>query len=146
MGGAVVHAASVSAQTETTVVLGSLAHHRFSNDLFHIEGLWMLVQPDSVFHRWLMRGANRTAAVALTSDPDRFADQPNVKVLTGRLIHQTAPSASPVLHMFFLRDEWSGTLGPVTFETKDPVIAWMFDQWADSTVSIVIEIRPEMTR
>lgn len=103
----------------------------------------MRVEPHTAFHRWIVQGAGNRAAIALTDDAARFADVPDVRILTGRLMHQTAPSASPVLHMLFLKDDVTGSLGAVTFETKDPVIAQTFDRWADVNVSIIIEIRTD---
>jgi hypothetical protein len=130
-------------QTDVVVVLGTLAHHRLSNDLFRIDRLWMRVEPDTLFHRWLLRGAGHTAAIAVTTAPDRFADLPNVRILTGRLVHQTSPSANPVIHMFFQQDDLTGTLGAVTFQTEDRILALTLDAWCDAEVSLIIEIRRE---
>jgi hypothetical protein len=123
------------------VIVGTLVHHRLSNDLFHIDRLWMRVEPDTLFHRWLSGGSGRTAAIALTTDPARFEDLPNVRILTGRLIHQIAPMATPLLHVLFLQDDRTGVLGPITFETEDPTVANAFDRWADAEVSVIMEIR-----
>jgi hypothetical protein len=116
-------------------------HHRLTNDLFHIDDLWFRVEPDTAFHRWLSQGVGNQAAITLTDEPGRFADVANVRILTGRLAHQTVPSASPVLHVLFLRDEVTESLGAVTFEAEDPVIAATFDLWAGVEVSVIVEIR-----
>jgi hypothetical protein len=135
------HIATVPFDGDGVVIVGTLAHHRLSNDLFRIDRLWMRVEPDTLFHRWLLDGAGRVAAIGLTTDPGRFADVPNVRILTGRLIHQTAPTATPLLHVLFLEDPLSGFLGPITFETQDPIVAHTFDRWADAEVSVIVEIR-----
>jgi hypothetical protein len=125
----------------SVVIVGTLVHHRLSNDLFHVDRLWMRVETDTMFHRWLRGGAGQIAAIALTTDPARFEDLPNVRILSGRLIHQTAPTATPLLHVLFLQDDGTGALSPVTFETEDPAVAHTLDRWADADVSVIIEIR-----
>ncbi len=44
------------------------------------------------------------------------------------------------MHMMFLQDEETGSVGAVTFQTDDQVIAQKFDAFEDRDVSIVIEI------
>jgi hypothetical protein len=130
-------------QTDAVIVIGPLAHHRLSNDLFHIDGPWMRVEPGTVFHRWMLSGAGPTAAIGVTLDPDRFADLPNVRTMTGRLIHQTVPSASPIVHAFLMPDPQSGLIGAVTFQTKDRLVAEPLEAWTGIDVNLVIEIRTE---
>jgi len=126
---------------DVTLIAGKLAHHRLTNDLFHINGLWMRVEHGTVFHRWLLRASGREVAIAMTDNPSRFADLPDVRILSGRLIHQTVPSATPIVHIVFLTDSRTGTIGAVKFETKDRLIAALFDEWSDSEVSVVIDMR-----
>jgi len=136
-----VGAAQAPVHADVVVVSGKLAHHFFTNDLFRIDTLWMEVAPDTVFHRWLSQGINGPAAVVLTAAPEKFGDQPNARILTGKLMHSTAPGQSPIVHTMFLVDEQTGTTGAVTFETEDRATAMKFDPFDNATVSIVIQIR-----
>lgn len=138
--------ASASGQTvaqdaDVTVVSGQLAHHRLTNDLFHINDLWMQVTPDTQFHRWLSQGINRDVVILLTATPGKFGDRDNVRILSGKLMHGTAPATSPIVHVMFLEDELTGSIGAVTFQTDDSVTARKFDAFDDEDVSIIIEIR-----
>ena len=126
---------------DVNVASGKLAHHYFTNDLFRIDKLWMQVAPDTVFHRWLSQGINGEAAVVLTAAPEKFGDRRNVRILSGRLMHETAPRTSPIVHMMFLQDEQTGSAGAVTFETDDRRIAQKFDAFDGRDVSIVIVIK-----
>ena len=57
-------------------------------------------------------------------------------------MHQTAPNARPVVHTLFLKDELTGSLGAVTFQTTDLATAAKFDSYDnDNDVSIVIQIK-----
>jgi len=141
--GRIVDASAGVSRRGIEVVHGQLEHHRFMNALFHIGDLWMQVSPGTEFHRWLLRGAGRPAAISVTADPADLDDLPNVRILPGRLNHQTAPSLDPVVHILFLRDEVTGTLGAVTFETEDRIIADAFDACGDVKIGIVIEIETE---
>jgi hypothetical protein len=38
-------AAAVPSDTDAVIVVGTLVHRRLTNDLFHIVGLWMRVEP-----------------------------------------------------------------------------------------------------
>jgi hypothetical protein len=122
-----------------TVASGKLAHHFLTNDLFHIDNLWIEVTSDTVFHRWLSRGINDKVTITLTANPEPFGDRANVRILSGILIHELAPGVTPIVHVMFLKDEQTGTLSAVTFETDDPVTALKFDGYDDKEVSIVIE-------
>ena len=139
--GGVCAAHAPAAHADVTVASGKLEHHFMTNDLFHIDELWMQVESDTVFHRWLSQGINDHVAITLTTDPGRFGDRPSVKILTGKMMRGVDPGTSPIVHMIFLRDELTGSLGAVTFETDDPVTALKFDGFDDTEVSIVIEIK-----
>ena len=133
--------ALIAAPGDITVASGKLAHHFFTNDLFRIDTLWMQVAPDTVFHRWLSQGINGPASIILTATPDQFGDRPNLRILTGKLMHGTAPGESPIVHIIYLVDEQTGTTGAVTFETDDRATAAKFDPFDDATVSIVIQLK-----
>jgi hypothetical protein len=116
--------------------------------LFHIGEFWMQVPSKTLFNRWLSQGRRRTVIIRLMSDASRYADAQNVRVLTGTLMHQTAPRSgrlpagdSAFVHVLFLKDDRTGTLGAVTFQTSDLAIAAKFDAFDDAPVSIVIEIK-----
>ena len=126
---------------DVTVASGKLEHHYFTNDLFHIDKLWMQISSDTLFHKWLSQAINDKVVITMTAHPEKFGDRKNVRILTGRLIHQLAPSETPIVHILFLQDEALGTLGAVTFETDDPVTAFRFDGYDDTIVSIVIQIK-----
>jgi len=122
-------------------VSGSLAHHRLTDDLFRIDELWMQVTPDTEFHRWLSEGIDKDVAIILTHNPDRFADLKGVRILTGTLIHDTSPNASPIVHEMFLKDPATGAIGAVTFETTDAATAKKFDAYDGVEVSLIIQIK-----
>ena len=132
-----------ASQTEVILAEGNLVHHKATNALFHIGSLWMRVNTGTLLHRWLESGSGNRAAIALTTDPDRYADLPNIRIFTGRLIHQIDPRESPLVHLFLLQDEETGGISPIMFETKDRMLMALFDEWSEMTVSIVIEVRPE---
>jgi hypothetical protein len=138
--GRIADASARASRTSVAVVRGKLVHHRFTNALFHIDDLWMQVAAGTAFHRWLLQGVGRVAAIAVTADPDDLEDQPNVRILTGRLNHQTAPNLDPVVHILFLRDDDTGSLGAVTFETEHRIIADAFDACGDVKIGVVIRI------
>lgn len=137
----VVCAAQPVKHRDVTVASGKLRHHFLTNDLFRIDTLWMQVSPDTLFHRWLSQGINDKASIVLTFTPEKFGDAPNLRILTGKLVHQTAPNTSPIVHMVFLQDPQLGTTGPVTFETDDHALAAKFDAFDDQTVSIVMRVK-----
>ena len=141
--GASAFAPSVAQNVDVTVVSGQLERLRFAAELFHIEDLWMQVAADTQFHRWLSQGVDRQIVVTLTADPDTFGDRDRdaARILRGTLMHGTAPSTSPIVHTIFLQDELTGSLGAVTFQTDDPVIARKFDSFDDGEVGIIIEIK-----
>ena len=129
------------ADADVTVVSGKLAHHWLTDELFHIGDLWMQVAPNTQFHRWLSQGINRGVAIILTRKPDTFGDRDNARILRGTMMHGTSPRTSPIVHIMFLKDELTGSVGAVTFETDDPVLARTFDAFDDGEVGIIIEIR-----
>jgi mono/diheme cytochrome c family protein len=130
-----------SLQTELTMVSGNLEHHLLTNDLFHIDDLWMQVAPNTEFHRWLSQGINRNVTILLVLNADRFADAKGVRILTGHLVHDIAPAASPIVHELFLKDPATGAVSAITFETTDAAIAKAFDFHDDGEVSLIIQIK-----
>jgi mono/diheme cytochrome c family protein len=127
-------------QSEIQIASGPIEHHVLTGDVFRIEKIWMRVAPNTQYHRWLSSGTGSRSTLVLTSDPRRFGDRHNVRILTGRLICNTAPSEMPIVHEFFLTDDATGAFSPVTFETEDGATAAKFEQWNNAVVSLVIEI------
>lgn len=140
---------------EVIVASGTLGGRFLADALFHIGEFWMRVPPDTQFHRWLSQGINRKVVIMLTTDPARFGDATNVRILSGMLIRGTAPNPTPatidvigrlpagnlpVVHILFLKDGLTGSLGPITFETADFETAMRFGAYDDTHISIVIEI------
>jgi hypothetical protein len=132
--------APISDARDLPVVCGSLVHSEETSDLFHVGELWMQVPAGTAFHRWLSQGVQRQVAVMLTSGPDQYGDEPDVKILTGTLHHNTAPTGTATVHVVFMRDELTGTLGPITFETTSFDLASRFAPYAGKPVSVVIHI------
>jgi len=131
----------VPGDKEVAVASGTLVHHELTDDLFHIDNLWMKVKPDTAFHRWLMQGVDRTAFVILTTNPARFLDADNVRILPGRLMHNTTPAeGGPPMHVLFLKDELTRSLGAVTFQTDDPAIVKKVEPFCGAPISVIIEI------
>ena len=144
------------APADVTLAEGKLEHHRISNELFKIDELWLRVAADTEFHRWLSQGINHTVAIALTTNTGRLVDETGARILTGRLMHETAPNPTPMpvdvvgqlppgnlptVHIVFLRDELTGTIGAVTLQTSDRETAAKFDGLDDAHVSIVITLK-----
>ena len=144
-------------QGEVTIASGTLEGRLLSGSLFHIGEFWIRVATNTEFNRWLSEGLTHNVVVLLTTNPDRFGDQKNVRILTGTLQHQTAPNPTAIttdvvgrlpegdsafVHELFLKDERSGSIGAVTFETADQVVASEFDKYNGKNVSIVIAIQP----
>jgi hypothetical protein len=141
---------------DVTLAAGKLAHHRISNELFQVEELWIRVAEDTEFHRWLSQGINHEATVVITTRTARLTDEAGTRILTGKLIHQTAPNPTPkivdvvgeippgdlpMVHIVFVRDELLETLGAVTLQTSDGATASRLEGFDDATVSIVIAIK-----
>ena len=120
------------------VVSGTLVHHRWSDDLFRVDLLWMRVPSGTVFHRWLLDDAGGAVAVWLTRDPERFGDAPNLRMLSGTLQHSVAPRESPPVHVIVVSDA-SGRIGPIAFQTTDLALATRLDACAGVPMGIAIE-------
>ena len=140
---------------DVVVASGTLEGNFLAEALFHIGEFWMRVPPDTEFHRWLSQGIRRKVAIMLTANPARFGDATNVRILSGTLMHGTAPNPTPanidvigrlpkgnlgMVHILFLKDELTGSLGPITFETSDFETAMKFDACNGTHVNIVIKI------
>jgi hypothetical protein len=127
-------------QTEITVVSGSIAHHRLTNDLFHIDGLWFRVPPGTELHRWFLQARPAPMAVILTANPERFGDGRDVRILNGTLIHELAPQTLPMTHSVLIRDQSTGGLSSVTLETTNLLIVRRLAVYDDEEVSVVFKI------
>ena len=147
--------ASAASGADVIVASGTLDDHYLDRDLFHIGEFWMQVPANTQFHRWLMEGMNRRVVILLANDTRRFSDEKNVRILDGTLMHQTAPKPTAssvdvkgalpdgnlaVVHVLFLKDETTGTFGPITFETSDFATASKFDAYDDRHIAIIIKI------
>jgi hypothetical protein len=144
--------------TDVIVASGTLHGQFLADALFHIgEEFWMRVPSDTEFNRWLSQGLNRKAVILLTTDAARYGDVKNVRILSGTLIHNIAPTPTPVttdrvgrlpegdmslVHVLFLKDELTGSFGAVTFETADRVTATKFEPYDGAHINIVIQIDP----
>lgn len=150
---------TLAADHADVIVASGKLHGQFLADaLFNVgEEFWMRVPSDSEFNRWLSQGLKRPVVIRLTTDPARFADVKNMRILSGTLIHNTAPTPTPVttdrvgrlpegnmsfVHVLFLKDELTGSFGPITFETADRVTASKFEPYDGAHVNIVILIDP----
>jgi hypothetical protein len=153
--GLVTAGTSSAADSETIAASGTLRSQPLAGDIFSIGEFWMRVPANTEFNRWLSQGTNRTVVVTLTANPARFADAKNTRILSGTLMHGTAPKPTPAatdvigrlpegnlpfVHVLFLKDPLTGTLGPVTFETADFATAAKFEPYDDIHINIVIEI------
>ena len=147
---------TVVEDSEIVVASGTLDGQLLRRGIFHIGGLWMRVPADTEFSRWLAQGMTRTVVVTIATDATRFADRKDVRTLTGTLMHTIAPNPTPstidvfgtlpegdlpTVHVMFLRDELTNTLGPVTFQTSDFATMMKFDAYDNRPVSIIIELR-----
>jgi hypothetical protein len=140
---------------DVIVVSGTLSGQFLADALFHVGEFWMRVASNTEFHRWLSQGIDRKVVITLITDPTPLEDVKNVRILSGTLIHETAPNPTPlttnvtgrlpegnasVVHILFLRDEATGTIGAVTFETADLDTARKFEAYDGTRVNIVIKI------
>lgn len=140
---------------ELVVASGKLDGRFLASALFHIGEFWMRVPPNTEFNRWLSQGIDRKVVIRLMTNPARFNDATNVRILTGMLTHETAPKPTPAttdvvgrlpegdsgfVHVLFLKDELTETLGAVTFETADVATAMKFETYNGARISIVIQI------
>ena len=142
-------------QQETIVASGKLESRFLAGSLFHIDEFWIRVTAGTEFNRWLSQGLKHNAVVLLTGNPERFADQKDVRILTGLLHHETAPKPTPVttdvvgrlpqgdsglVHVLFVQDEQTGILSTVMLETADRFVVSQFEKFEGARVSIVIAI------
>ena len=141
--------------TDVIVASGTLDGRFLAGALFHIDEFWMRVNTNTEFNRWLSGGLTRKVVVRLTTDPDRFGDRTHTRILSGTLHHETAPQPTPtstnvvgrlprgdsgLVHVLFLTDDTTGSLGAVTFETADLATAAAFGVYDGVPVSVIISI------
>ena len=146
----------LAAEKANVIVASGKLDDRFLDDaLFHIGEFWMRVAPNTEFRRWLAQGTHRTVVISLMTNPAQFVDARNVRILVGTLMNETASNPtpmttdvvgrlpegnSPLVHILFLRDELSGRLSAVTFETSDRDTAAKFAPYDGTNIGIVIAI------
>ena len=143
---------------DAIVASGTLDGRFLAGSLFHIEEFWMRVAKGTEFHRWLSQGLDHTVVIRLAADTVPFGDEKNVRILSGTLVHETAPKPTAIttdvvgrlpagdsgfVHVYFVRDEigGSGTLGAITFESADLATVSKFSAYEGAHVNIIIEIR-----
>jgi hypothetical protein len=143
---------------EVVVASGTLDGRFLADALFHINEFWMRVPPGTEFNRWLSQGVHQHVIVTLTTDPARFGDEKNVRILSGALMHEIAGQFTPTsvdrvgrlpegnsgfVHVFFAKDDiaGSGTLSAVTFETSDLATVAKFSPYESAHINIVIQIQ-----
>jgi hypothetical protein len=144
-----------AADADVVVASGRLDGQLLGKSLFHVGALWIRVPAGTEFHRWLAQGLDRNVVITLTANASRFGDEKNLRILSGTLIQETAPAPTPnttnvvgslpegdlpFVHILFLKDEVTGTLGAATFETADFVTAAKFDGLDNKHVNIVIQL------
>jgi hypothetical protein len=145
-------------EAAAAVVASGTLHGRFrAASLFHIDEFWMQVASGTDFHRWLSQGLGRLVVVRLTADATQVHDEKRMRILTGTLVHETAPRPTSIttnvvgrlpegdsglVHVFFVTDEIAGrgTLSAVTFETADLATVSKFAAYEGGRINIVIEI------
>lgn len=130
--------------SDITLASGKLARPRFRHGLFRVGPLWFQVPPDAPFHDWLLRAQGGQAALTLTTSAARYIDAKNTRILSGKPLHETVPSVSPVVHLMSLREVVTGNIA-VTLQTSDALVAsrletYMGNSIAESGVSIVIRV------
>jgi hypothetical protein len=139
------HAADFArVETDVTVISGKLARPVFTRGLFCIGPLWFRVASDAPVHDWLLHARGRRTAVMLTTDAARYVDAENTRILSGKPVHETVPSVSPVAHLMLLQDTVIGDIA-ATFQTTDAVVAsrleaYMVNSGDRSRVSVVIRV------
>ena len=139
------------------VASGKLDGRFLASSLFHIDEFWIKVAGGTEFHRWLSQGLGHPVVVRLAADATRLTDEKNLRILSGMLVHETAPKPTSIttdvvgrlpegdsgfVHVFFVRDDiaGSGTLGAVTFESADLATVSKFSAFEGARVNIIIEI------
>lgn len=142
---------------DAVVASGTLGGRFLAASLFHIDEFWMQVASGTDFHRWLSQGLGRSVVVRLAADSTQFGDEKNARILSGTLVHETAPKPTSItsdvvgrlpegdsglVHVFFVRDEIAAsvTLSSVTFETADLATVSKFAAYEGGRVNIIIEI------
>ncbi len=142
---------------DAIVASGKLEGRFLADALFHIDEFWMRVASETEFNRWLSQGLDRPVVVRLVADTARAGDERNARILSGILVHQTAPKPTSIttdvvgrlpqgdsgfVHVFFVKDDIAGgaTLGAVTFETADLATVSKFSAFEGVHVNILIEI------
>lgn len=141
---------------DVIVASGTLDGWLFAPTLFHIGEFWMRVPAHTEFNRWLSQGIHREVVIRIVTDPARFADVKNVRILSGKLMHVTAPDPTPAtedpvgrlpignlafVHELFLENELTGGFSAISFETADFETALKFHAHDDTQINIVIEIK-----
>jgi hypothetical protein len=144
-----------AADTDVVVASGTLDGQLLGKSLFHIGAFWIRVPANTEFYRWLSQGLDHHVVITLTTNVRRFGDEKNLRILSGTLIQETAPAPTPnttnvvgslpegdlpFVHILFLKDEVTGTLGAATFETADFVTASKFNGLDNKHVDIVIQL------
>ena len=134
----------VGGDTEVTVASGKLARPAFTSGLFRIGPLWFRVAPDAPFRDRLLHARGSQAAVTLTTNAERYIDAEHTTVVSGRPVHETVPSASPIVHLMLLQDVVTGGVA-MTFQTTDAVVASRLENYTSnpggrSRISVVIQV------
>ena len=147
-------------QADVVVASGTLDDRFLHESLFHIGEFWIRVPSHTEYNRWLSQGIGHRIVILLTDDPAKFGDVQNVRILSGTLIHNIAPNPTPMtedvigrlpegnmgfVHILFLKDELTGSFGPITFETSDQVEATKFEAYNGKPINIVLQLE-RMTR
>jgi len=139
------HAAGVGrADADVMVISGKLARPMFARGLFRIGSLWLQVPPDAPFRDWLLSARGRQAAVTLTTNAERYTDAKNTRILSGTPVHETVPSATPVVHVMVLHEAAVGYVAAM-FETTDAAVASRLETCTAapgtrSRISVVIRV------
>jgi hypothetical protein len=139
------HAADVGRVDEdVTVISGKLARPKFARGLFRIGSLWLQVPADAPFRDWLLSARGRQAAVTLTTNAERYTDAKNTRILSGTPVHETVPSATPVVHVMLLHGAAVGNVAAM-FQTTDALVASRLETCAAnagtrSRISVVIHV------
>ena len=76
----------------------------------------------------------------MTTEPERYGDAKDVRILTGTLIHNTAIDAMVVTHILYIQDPETRALSPITFETVDSSAARKWDVFDSGEVGVVIQM------
>ena len=155
--GAAVAGPSGAHKDHAVVASGTLDGRFLAGLLFHIDEFWMKVASGTEFHRWLSQGLGHPVVIRLVRNTARLADEKNVRILSGLLMHQTVPKLTPattdvvgrlprgdsgLVHMYFVIDAIAdtATLSAITFESADLATVSKFNAFEGARISIVIEI------